>query len=123
MFWYPFSGSFGDIFFGENLDSHDKVAIKLERSNDRSAQLYNERKFYLIIGSITGFPKMFWFGQWENYNAIVIELLGKNLEDVFEACDNNFSLKTIVLVAIQLLDRFDYLHSKRFVWVLLIGTV
>ena len=112
------SGAFGDIYIGEPVEGNEKedkrlVALKLELSADRSAQLFNEYKFYSAIGQRCGFPNIFWFGQWERFNVIVMDLLGKNLEDTFEACERKFSLKTIILLARQLLDRFEYLHSKR----------
>lgn len=98
---------------GEHLNEQTKVAIKLENANDRSAQLFNEYKFYKMIGESTGYPKTYWFGQWDRYNVLVMDLLGKNLEDVFEICEQTFSLKTIILIVLQLLDRFQYLHSKK----------
>ena|SRR5699024_8505093 len=100
---------------GENIESQERIAIKLELACDRAAQLHNEFKFYRVIGERKGFPSIYWFGQWDRYNVIVMDLLGKNLEDVFEVCEHKFSLKTIIQVALQLLDRFEYLHSKRLV--------
>ena len=99
---------------GEHLEEAQlKVAIKLEPSNDRSAQLYNEFKFYRLLGEGPGFPKIYFHGVWNRYNVLVMELLGKNLEDIFELCERNFSLKTIIQVTLQLLDRFEYLHSRK----------
>lgn len=112
------SGSFGDIYVGENLEGQPKVkvAIKMELSSDRAAQLYNEHKFYCLIGEQHGFPSIYWFGQWDKFNVLVMDLLGKNLEDVFEACGHKFSLKTIIQLTLQLLDRFEYLHGKRIIF-------
>lgn len=110
------SGSFGDIYMGENVEGQPKVkvAIKMELSSDRAAQLYNEHKFYCLIGEQHGFANIFWFGQWDRFNVLVMDLLGKNLEDVFEACGHKFSLQTIIQLTLQLLARFEYLHSKRY---------
>src|SRR6218665_3423016 len=85
------SGSFGDIFMGEVVGDENqiKVAIKFENACDRSAQLNNEIRLYRIIGEdMIGFPKIYYFGQWgENRcNVLVMDLLGKTLEDVFELC-------------------------------------
>lgn len=112
------SGSFGQIFLGQCLDGSDtKVAIKFEPSKDRGAQLSNEMKIYKILhgknDQIVGFPKVYWFGQWLKYNVLVIELLGKNLEEVFQACGQNFTIKTILYLALQLLNRFEFIHSKK----------
>ena len=46
-----------------------------------------------------GFPKMYWFGKEGDYNILVMELLGKNLEEEMKVCGKKFSLKTILIIA------------------------
>merc|ERR1712176_1045022 len=41
-----------------------------------------------------------------------MELLGKSLEDRVQLCGGKFTAKTSVLVAQQVLQRIEYLHSK-----------
>lgn len=111
------SGSFGQIFLGQSIIDGSKVAIKFEPSRDRGGQLANEMRIYKIINGkddqLIGFPKIYWFGQWFKYNVLVIDLLGKNLEEVFQTCGQNFKLKTILYLVLQLLNRFEFIHSKK----------
>lgn len=58
---------------------------------------------------------MIWFGVEGDYNAMVMELLGPSLEDLFTFCGRSFSLKTACMLADQMLSRIEYLHTNAFV--------
>lgn len=109
------SGSFGDIYLGTNIASNEEVAIKLECIRTKHPQLHIESKIYRMMQGGVGIPLIKWCGAEGEYNVLVMDLLGPSLEDLFNFCSRKFSLKTVLLLADQMVSRIDFIHSKNFI--------
>lgn len=62
-----------------------------------------------------GIPNLRWYGVEGEYNVMVIDLLGPSLEDLFNFCGRKFSVKTVLMLADQMISRVEYLHSRSFI--------
>lgn len=109
------SGSFGDIYLGVNMTNGEEVAVKLESTKARHPQLLYESKLYKILQGGVGIPKIKWYGQEKDYNVLVMDLLGPSLEDLFNFCSRSFTMKTVLMLADQMIGRVEYVHNKNFI--------
>jgi len=108
------TGAFGEIFEGTDIFDNSSVAIKLEHNSVKYPQLLFEAKLLKSIPS-TGIPVMHWFGIAGEYNAMVMDLLGQNLEDLYNYCAKNFTLKTIIMIIIQMIERLKHVHDNHYI--------
>ena len=107
-------GSFNEIYQGSDIFDNSEVAIKLEHNSIKYPQLLFESRLLKSIPGI-GIPKIYWAGVSGEYNVMVFELLGNNLEELFQNCEKKFSLKTVLMIAIQILDRIRHLHIHNYI--------
>jgi len=56
----------------------------------------------ILLLSSVGIPTIKWCGTEGDYNVLVMELLGPSLEDLFNFCNRKFSIKTVLLLADQM---------------------
>lgn len=104
-------GSFGKIYSAHNINTGEKFALKLESRNISQPLLDQEAQILCYLKG-EGIPLIKTFGFSGDYNVLVMELLGKSLEDLFEEKGCKFSIKTVCMLGHQMISRLQYIHSK-----------
>ena len=128
-------GTFGQVYLSYNIRDNIEVAVKKEerKLNQKSSPLKNESKIFCELLNISqkqnltgtnlisqdeiqGVPKFYGVGECLDSNYLIMEFLGPNLTELFHYSGNGkFSIITVCLLAIQMLNRIEFLHKHNFV--------
>ena len=88
--------------------------IKLEHFTEEG-HLDFEVDHYQTLSGQAGIPRIYANGEDGDYCYMVLELLGPSLEDLLSFCGGTFSLKTVLMLANQLIRRLEHLHLKNII--------
>ncbi len=129
------AGSFGKIYLSFNLRDNIEVVIKKETilkiNEKKTPQLKVESKIYTTLLNISrkqdltgnialpqdnviGVPKFYGMGILNDNSGyyMITEFLGPNLIELFKYCSmNRFTLSTVCLLAIQMINRIENIHN------------
>ena len=109
------SGSFGEVYLTEDKNGV-KYAAKIEDKAKKN-RLKCEYNIYrkLNCKNIVGIPKIYGYLETVDYNIMVMELLGKSLENLFQENDKQFPMKFICKLAIDITTIIEKFHSRGFI--------
>ena len=106
------SGAFGEIYKGEEISTHEKIAIKCENvQNNKPSLLKSEIEILKYLTGIKGIPKIYLHLFSQNFNFMLFELLGPNINEIFNFCHKKFTLQTVLAIGLQMLERIESIHS------------
>ena len=106
-------GSFGSIYSAKS--QHNWYAIKLENKNRSQYLLENEA---YIMSYLQGkrIPFIKSFGYSGDYNVLVMELMGKSLEQIFENLPiKKMSVNCVAKLGLQMVDILEHIHDKHII--------
>eukprot|EP01065_Artemidia_motanka_P005886 TRINITY_DN12857_c0_g1_i1.p1 TRINITY_DN12857_c0_g1~~TRINITY_DN12857_c0_g1_i1.p1 ORF type:complete len:415 (+),score=87.04 TRINITY_DN12857_c0_g1_i1:46-1290(+) len=107
------AGSFGTVYRG-CADGDEWIAIKVEPTGaqQRYPQLLHEAQVLQHLAG-DGVPAVLWSGTRLQHNALVMELLGPDLETLLKA-EGRLDIAAVAGCAVQLLHRLFWVHSFGF---------
>jgi len=105
-------GAFGEIYSGRNVVTSEMVAIKIERVDSRKQVLKLE---VAVLKKLQSCPYVVCFltcGRYNDFNYLVMELLGENLAELRRRQPNGrFSLLTTLKLGLQMLRAIEAIHD------------
>ena len=107
-------GSFGKVYLAQNIVTKNLYAVKTENKFCKSPLL--EKETYILYNlKGLGIPSVISYGYFGKYNVLVQTLLGKSLNRIWLENNKKLNLKDICMIAIQTLDRIEFVHSKYYI--------
>ena len=107
-------GSFGSIYLSQNIQTKEKVAIKIENRKTEDPLL--EREAYILFYLRgPGLPEIKTFGKTKNLFILIQNLLGPSLANLLDKHSIVFTIKDICMLSIQMIERLEYIHLKNYI--------
>ena len=107
-------GGFGQLYLGRNIHENIFIAIKVEEQSPRSRLAY-EFQILKEISEGDGIPKVYKLHRGKKHNYLMMQLLGKSLDKLFVDMKKKFSIKTVCMLAYQMVQRVEYVHSRGYI--------
>ena len=108
-------GSFGKIYSTIRLKDQSVFAMKTESKTSYNNILETEA-YYLLILKGLGIPELISYGRNTKYNILIETLLDKSLFDMFIRPKKPCNITDVCLIALQLIERLEFIHSKDIVY-------
>ena len=106
-------GSFGQIYSAKYKNNW--FALKFEQKNQNQNLLENEGHIMSYLQS-KYLPYIYSFGQSGEYNVLVMELMGKSLENIFENSNpKKFSVNCVAKLGLQMIEILRFIHNKNII--------
>ena len=104
---------FGWLYEGINIKENQSVALKIEKKISKFNLLESEAYMLYYLKGF-GIPKLISYGKSGHFNILIEELLGLSIQAIWnqKKYKKKYKIKDICMIAIQCLDRLEYIHSK-----------
>ncbi|CAL8088522.1 unnamed protein product [Calicophoron daubneyi] len=108
-------GGFGEIYEAQEVNSQEKVALKLESARQPKQVLKMEVAVLRKLQGKEHVCKFLGCGRNERYSYVVMTLQGRNLADLRRSMPRGlFSISTTIRLSMQILDAIETIHDAGF---------
>ena len=107
-------GSFGMIFEADSPNR--KVAFKFEKKRPNKRPLLKNESDIMIYLKGKGIPSVELYTEEDNYSIMIMQLLGKSLENLLKESQNKkLSVKTVCLIGLEIVPILKFIHDKHII--------
>ena len=105
------------IYKGKNIISGELILIKIEQKEEKKKKgILEIESYYFNYLKSPGIPIIKKIGYYDNYIISIQPLLGETLSQLFNKYYGIFKIKDITMIAIQILERIKFIHSKNIIY-------
>lgn len=111
------SGSFGEVYLAQDRKTKKNYAAKIETKNNKS-RLKDEYDIYRKLkkkGLVFGIPKIVNFIETPKQNILIMQLLGKDLNELHKDNGCRFNMGTVLKLGISIITLLENLHKVGFI--------
>lgn len=111
------SGSFGEVYLTQNRTTKKMYAAKLENKGKKS-RLKEEYDIYIKLkkkGLKVGIPKIIDYLETKKKNIMIMQLLGKDLDELQKQAGGTFNIATVFKIGLEMINLLQNLHQTGFI--------
>lgn len=108
------NGAFGKVYKCYDTKHARMIALKTGDTSQPKSQLRMQQEYeiYKKLQGCPGIPQLYTIHKSKQIWYVSMECMGTNLMKLWKLCNQKFSEKTVLMVAIQMLFRIESLHEK-----------
>lgn len=109
------SGSFGSVYLAQKKDGSFVAAKVEDKKNPRLLSEYKTYKLLNKYGFTEGLPRVYQYLETPENNIIIMQLLGKNLEEMFNDYNKKLNILLVKHIAIKIFTLIEKMHFSGFI--------
>ena len=114
--YYIGHGATMEVYYGKNNKTQNDLAGKIEKKSDGDIPyVFFEDFITNKIKNMKGLAQNYGIFQIKDKTVFIESLLGPNLYRLFQFCDYRFTIRTICLIFLDLLNHLKLIHENGFI--------
>jgi len=110
-------GKFSEVFHAVDLHSKEEVALKYQAKSvfqSSKSMLHKEHLILDNLKNVDGVPNKKLFLELQSHDLLILPVYKETLKDLYDRL-GKFSLKTVIVIAIELIDILEQIHEQNIV--------